>query len=82
MKDTGFIRKVDENGRVVLPKDIRKKMGVEEGNALKMYLDGENLVIKKLSIECIICGGEEDIITFKGKNICTNCIKSLSIAVL
>lgn len=78
MQDTGFVRKIDENGRVVLPMDIRKKMEISEGDSLKMYWDNDSLIIKKLHDNCIFCGGIENIQDFKEKKVCIKCIKSLS----
>ncbi len=82
MKNTNFIRKIDENGRFVLPMDIRKKLGIEVGDALKMYIEDDAVIIKKLTNTCVFCDNEDDIITFKDKNICMDCIKKLSISLM
>ena len=48
MKDLGFVRLIDGLGRVVIPKEIRKKLDWQEEDALKFYLDeNNNLVLKK-----------------------------------
>ena len=48
MKDLGFIRLIDGLGRVVIPKEIRKKLDWQEEDALEFYLDeNNNLVLKK-----------------------------------
>lgn len=39
MKATGIIRRVDDLGRVVIPKEIRKKLGIYEGDPLEIYTD-------------------------------------------
>lgn len=41
MKATGIVRRMDDLGRVVIPKEIRRTMGVQEGDALEMYIDNE-----------------------------------------
>ena len=41
MKATGIIRRLDDLGRVVIPKEIRRTMGVTEGSALEMFIDKE-----------------------------------------
>lgn len=79
MKSTGLVRKIDENGRIVLPKDIRDKMGIDEGDALEFFYDNDNLIIKKYSHYCIFCGNEEDVVQFKGKDVCKGCVKIISI---
>ena len=48
MKATGVVRRIDDLGRVVIPKEIRKKLDWQEEDALKFYLDeNNNLVLKK-----------------------------------
>lgn len=41
MKATGIVRRIDDLGRVVIPKEIRRTMGVREGDALEMFIDKE-----------------------------------------
>ena len=48
MKATGVVRRIDDLGRVVIPKEIRKKLDWQEEDALKFYFDeNNNLVLKK-----------------------------------
>ena len=48
MKDLGIVRLLDDLGRVVIPKEIRKKLDWQEEDALGFYLDeNNNLVLKK-----------------------------------
>lgn len=49
MQGTGIVRRIDELGRVVIPKEIRKTLRIKEGDPLEIYADKENLVIKKYS---------------------------------
>ena len=41
MKATGIVRRLDDLGRIVIPKEIRRSMGVREGDALEMFIDNE-----------------------------------------
>lgn len=41
MKATGIVRRIDDLGRVVIPKEIRRRMGLQENDALEMFIDGE-----------------------------------------
>lgn len=45
MKNTGIIRRIDDLGRVVIPKEIRKKMELEEGCPLEFYFDENKKMI-------------------------------------
>lgn len=53
MVTTGIIRRVDELGRVVIPREIRKALRIYEGDPLEMYRDGMNLVLRKYEPEDI-----------------------------
>ena len=44
MKATGIIRRVDDLGRVVIPKEIRRTLGIREGEPLEIFLDGRDTV--------------------------------------
>ena len=47
MRNTGVVRRVDDLGRVVIPRDIRKALGIVEGTPLEIYIDNQDLVLKK-----------------------------------
>lgn len=48
MRPTGIVRRVDDLGRVVIPKEIRKRLDIEENEPLEMFLDDDNrLVLQK-----------------------------------
>ncbi len=48
MKATGVVRRIDELGRIVIPKEIRKTLRIREGESLEIFLDNqENIVLKK-----------------------------------
>ena len=50
MKATGVIRRIDELGRIVIPKEIRKTLRIKEGENLEIYIDeNENIILKKYS---------------------------------
>lgn len=79
MKATGIIRKVDELGRIVIPKEIRTTLEVEEGTPLEIYVEDEQVILKKYEpdSECVFCRNGKFVVEFKGKKICTNCIKEI-----
>jgi transcriptional pleiotropic regulator of transition state genes len=77
MKSTGIVRKVDELGRVVLPIELRRTLDIAEKDALEIYVDGPTIILKKYEPACIFCGNARDVIVYKGKNICQDCMKTL-----
>jgi transcriptional pleiotropic regulator of transition state genes len=78
MKSTGIVRKVDELGRVVIPIELRRTLGIEQKDALEIYVDNEHIILKKYEPACIFCDNARDVETYKGKNICKNCLEELS----
>ena len=78
MKSTGIIRKLDELGRVVIPKEIRNKLNIEEKDSIEIYLDGESIVLKKYESGCIFCGNTKDLVLYDGKLICKKCLNKLT----
>ena len=75
MKATGIVRKVDELGRVVLPKELRKTLDVKESDPLEIFVEDDKIILKKYAPACIFCGEASDIKNFKGKKICSQCKK-------
>ncbi len=78
MKSTGITRKVDELGRIVLPIELRRKMGIAEKDSLEIYVEGDTIILQKYEPACIFCGNAKNVITYKDKNVCTNCAKELA----
>ena len=77
MKSTGVVRRVDELGRLVVPKELRKTMGITEGSVVGFYTEGEQIILKKYEPNCIFCGEADEIIVYKGKNICRKCLEEI-----
>ncbi len=77
MKSTGIVRKVDELGRIVLPIELRRTLDIGERDSLEIYVEGDNIVLKKYEPSCIFCGEANHVTVFKNRNICENCLREL-----
>ncbi|MBQ8589000.1 MAG: AbrB/MazE/SpoVT family DNA-binding domain-containing protein [Firmicutes bacterium] len=77
MKATGIVRKVDELGRIVLPIELRRTLGIEIKDPIEIYVDGDYIVLKKYEPACIFCGNAKDVSRIHDKNVCANCINEL-----
>ena len=77
MKATGIVRKVDELGRIVLPIELRRTLGIEIRDPLEIYVDDESIMLKKYTPACILCGESGDLVEYKGKKICRKCLEEL-----
>ena len=78
MKSTGIVRKIDDLGRVVIPKELRTTLGVAVKDAMEIYVDGEKIILKKYAPACMFCDNANDIVTYMGKNICKECLAKLN----
>ena len=50
MKATGITRRIDDLGRIVIPKEIRRNLGIHEGDPLEIFLHEDCVCFKKYSI--------------------------------
>ena len=78
MKSTGIIRKVDELGRIVLPIELRRTLDIEVRDEMEIFIDDGKIVLQKFEPTCIFCGASRGLVTFRGKNICNECMENLS----
>ncbi|MZP30715.1 AbrB/MazE/SpoVT family DNA-binding domain-containing protein [Heliobacterium undosum] len=78
MKSTGIVRKVDELGRVVIPIELRRTMGIDEKDPLEIYVDAEKIILKKYEPACIFCGSAVDVQNFRNKIVCKECAVSMA----
>ncbi len=69
MKSTGIVRKVDELGRVVLPIELRRNMGIEIKDSLEIFVEEDSIVLKKYEPADIFSGSMEELIDYKGKKV-------------
>ena len=78
MKSTGIVRKVDELGRIVLPIELRRTLGIDEKDALEIYVDQERIILRKYEPACVFCGNASNNQMFHGKNVCRECAVAMS----
>ena len=78
MKSTGMVRAVDKMGRVVIPKEIRRQLKVENDvDSFEIYMDDDKVILKKYQPTCIFCDSLADSVEFGGHNVCKDCIEKL-----
>lgn len=82
MRSTGIVRKVDQLGRLVLPKELRAVYGIEENKTvMEIFTEGEEIILKKYEPCCIFCRESRNVIEYKGKLICKDCLEELKEAI-
>ena len=78
MKSTGIVRKIDDLGLIVLPIEQRRILEIGDRDSLEIFIEDNMLILKKYQPACIFCGNAKDVMTFKGRNICPNCIHEIN----
>lgn len=78
MKPVGIVRQIDGLGRVVIPKELRRTLEISEGDSFELFIEDNTIIMRKYQPACIVCGNAKNIITYKGRNFCPDCVKEIA----
>jgi len=58
MKSTGIVRRIDDLGRICLPKELRRTLNIADGDPMEIFVDGNRIVLRKYHPDgsCSLCG--------------------------
>jgi transcriptional pleiotropic regulator of transition state genes len=79
MKSIGMARKIDHLGRIVLPSELRRLFGIQEGDYLEISVDGDKILLNKIEERCTFCGSTSDLRPHRSKLVCASCVAEISI---
>lgn len=72
--DTGIVRCLDDIGRLVIPIELRREIGISKGDPVHMYVENNKVIVEKYKDACHICGKfNSKFIVINNKKICLNC---------
>ena len=74
----GTARRIDALGRVVVPAELRRLLGMKEGDLLDIHVEQGALVLQRIDPACAVCGGRNGLRPVRGKHICSQCVETLS----
>ncbi len=77
MKFTGMVRRIDTLGRIVLPKEIRDTLDINEA-PIEILVENDTIILRKYQPSCIFCDSFEGVESYKGKLVCAQCRRELS----
>ena len=77
MKSTGVVRKLDNLGRIVIPIELRRTMYIGLKDTLEISVEDDKIILKKYHPACIFCNDARDVVEYKGKLVCRNCLEEL-----
>jgi len=74
----GMARRIDALGRVVVPVEMRRLLGINEGDLLDIHVESGRLVMSRIEHSCLFCGSNEDLRMFKDRLVCRACSTAIS----
>lgn len=77
MKFTGVSRPIDELGRIVIPKEIRKAMEIKAKDEMEFFIEDGNIILRKNVKSCALCGSEDELKSFGEKYLCSECLEKI-----
>lgn len=69
----GTARRIDALGRVVVPAEMRKLLGIREGDLLDIHLDDHRIVMARIEHNCLFCGATDGLRTYRDRLVCARC---------
>lgn len=79
MKSTGIVRPIDSLGRIVIPKELRKIFNLKEKDELEIFVENGIIMLQKYEPSCVFCGGDENLISFKDRTVCSKCLNQMNL---
>ena len=76
-EQTAHIRRIDQLGRISIPKNIREALSLRPDDELRITLSGKSVVMEKAKATCVFCGAEKELVAFEGKCLCSSCREKL-----
>ena len=78
MHDTGIVRRVDDLGRIVIPMELRRTLGIKVKDPMAIFVEGERIILTKHKDSCAICGATDAETTqVKNRPVCTDCVAAI-----
>lgn len=77
-RTTGIIRHVDDLGRIVIPIEIRKRLGLVEKDPLEISVREDVILLSKPQSLCVFCGRGAGLRAHRGRAVCDACVAELS----
>ncbi|ACV58235.1 AbrB/MazE/SpoVT family DNA-binding domain-containing protein [Alicyclobacillus acidocaldarius] len=73
---TGYVRKVDRLGRLVVPNRIRSDLHLAKEDPVEIYVEADSIVLTKYEPKCVFCGEKAEKV-FHERAVCGTCLEEL-----
>ena len=78
MRNTGIVRNLDNLGRIVIPKEMRRVLDIAVKDPIEILIQDETIILRKYEPAVIFNGDKEDLIDYCGKKVSRNTIKEMA----
>lgn len=78
MRAIGIVRKVDQLGRIVLPKSLRQNFEMTEGEPVEILVNEDHIILEKYRPKCVFCFSTERVKEYKERYICQSCTEEMA----
>ena len=78
MRNTGIVRNLDNLGRIVIPKEMRRVLDIAVKDPIEILIQDETIILRKYEPVDIFNGDKEDLIDYYGKKVSRNTIKEMA----
>ena len=77
IKSTGIVRKIDDLGRIVIPKELRTTMNLKKKDSLEIFVEEDKIILSSYKPGCMFCGNMDNTIEYQDRNICKKCLNKM-----
>ena len=78
MRTFGIVRKIDELGRIVIPKEMRKALFIANGDEVEIQSVEGAIIVKKYVPHCVFCSSQDNLELYSDKYLCRECREKIS----
>lgn len=73
-KETAIVKNVDKLGRLLIPKEYRDRLHINQHEILEVLLEENGIRIRKIGDSCAVCGKKRRLVFIKNKAVCRDCL--------
>lgn len=78
MKGTGIVRNLDDLGRITLPIELRRTLGIGEHDPIEIFIEDDRIILKKFETRDVFGSIDSDLIDYKGKKVSKASVNELA----
>ena len=78
MHDTGIVRRVDDLGRIVIPMELRRTLGIHVKDPMAIFVEGERIILERHREVCALCGAASpEMLDVNERLVCMSCVQAI-----